>query len=557
MEQYNEVAAYMADPTPTTVLGKGRLANFQDARNANLLESSGLYLGRFEGQPIYYNGDSHLLSYGKTGSGKGRDVILANLAHIKNESLIVTDIKNGENAYASVRCRKTAHGHRCIALNPSNIAGFGTFRLNPCQNLIDIAKAGHAIDGEDREFISLFIPMTEAQEGHPDSWPSHAARRILGLRAKYLAYFRPHECNPCGLWDMVNGDNEEIEAKFQEMIDCPDETISKVARSYLTTFKKADKQWEAYKTVLDRAVAPYEPNSTFAEATKTSDFDPADLARIPTTVYAMLPTDRIAHGKQWLTLVLSTMIERISSTPGTVRTTLILDELANLPYMPIIPKTLKLLRGGGVRLWGFCQSRNSLAEVGYAKETIREFEDAAGVLQLWEVEDTQLIRDIEVWGGKTGVVVRNSNMSGGGGLNGSFATSETARPVFQAEDIRAVGYGEQLLKISGCPHIFHAERVPWFEFPLLEQHLNDPRDITNGKAAHWVPVKRKRMLALPSPPPEPAPPSPEPDDRALLDMALVENEELQAQLDKLKKKEKKRKKLAKQIRQELARNAST
>jgi len=526
-EQYNAVASYMRDPQASQVLGAGRLANINDLAAANMFSNDGLYIGAFAGRPIFYNGDRHALSYGRTRSGKGTDVILPILGTNVRESLIVTDIKDGENAYATAAARQ-ASGHKVMAMNPSNIAGIKSYRLNPCQTMIDVARSGYELAGEDQLFIEKFLPMTPKQAQADNAWALEGAREILRIRAKFLAYFRPSKCNPAELWYMVHGSADQIRMQYEEMIACGDESISRPAETYLHVFENIDRQYGAYRTGLNRAVGPYEPNSVFADETGSSDFDPADLKRDRATIYVMLPTDKIEVGAQWLTLMVSTMMERIAAATGTIRTTVVLDEMANLPYMPIIPKALKLFGGKGVRMWGFCQGRHSLLDAGYTQETIREFEDQSGFLQLWEVEDMGLTRDIEGWGGKKGVAVRNATMGGGGGKSAAFSINEVARPVLQAEDIRAIGKGQQLLKVAGCPYLIHAGRVPWYQIPSLRNRLRDPREINTG-VADWSPVRRKRVLAIPAPEPSEAT-SFEPDSDELLAMALAENDDLRDQL---------------------------
>lgn len=537
MEQYQQVAQYMRDPKASEVLGAGRLAEWDDLVAADLFRPAGLYIGEFAGHPIFYNGDRHCLSYGRTRSGKGRDVILPVLGSMKGDSFIISDIKDAENAYATAEARAVKLGHRILALNPLGISGIESARLNPCQAMIDTAKAGYEFDGEDEQFINHFLPMTPKQAQSENSWTLEGAREILKTRAKYLAYYRPSECCPGALWHMVNGSEEKIRAQYQEMIDCGDPSISEPAARYLGQFEKADKQYAGYQTGLKRAVWLYEPSSVFDLETRVSDFDPAELKREPITVFAMLPTDKIEYGAQWLTLAISTMMERIAAATGDRRTTVLLDEMANLPYMPIIPKALKLFGGKGVRLWGFCQGRHSLLDAGYNKETVREFEDQSGFLQLWEVEDTDLLKDVEAWSGKKGVATRSATMGGGGGLQGSFSVSEQARPVLQTEDIRAVGHGQQILKVAGCPYIIVAERMAWFDYPELKRILRDPREINSGVAESWRPVRRKRTLMLPPPPPPEIDEEATPSSDELLAMALAENDALREQLAELKEQE--------------------
>ena len=551
LKEYEAVANYMSNPQASEILGAGRMANIFDVANANLFDKKGLYIGACAGHPIFYNGDRHALSYGRTRSGKGRDIILPVLANNARESLIVTDIKDGENAYASATAR-TRRGHRVIALNPFNIAGMKGYRLNPCQNMLDVAQAGYEMDGEDHQFIELFLPMTEKQKQGENAWALEGARDILRIRAKYFAYYRPSMCNPAGLWHMANGGADKIRGQYQEMIDCGDPSITEPAAKYLHEFETSEKQYAGYQTGLNRAVWPYAPNTVFAEETSVSDFDPAELKRERITVFVMLPTDKIEVGSQWLTLTVSMMMERIAAATGTIRTTVILDELANLPYMPIIPKALKLFAGKGVRMWGFCQGRHSLSDAGYKQETIREFEDQSGFLQLWEVEDMALIKDIEGWSGKKGVATRGANMGGGGGLQGSFSINETARPVMQTEDIRSVGEGQQLLKVAGCPHLIHAERYPWWDIPSVENQLLSVKDIDDG-TADWKPERRKRVYALPAPPVEDEPQ--EQDDDDFIQFLTNENESLQGQIAELKDRLERRDQLAADLKDLLGGNA--
>src|SRR3546814_5310695 len=95
----------IASAQASGVLGNGRLANLHDARSSSLLNPNGLFLGALNQRLLFYNGDAPLLTYARAGTGKGRDFILPNLAHVRNRSLIVIDVKDGENCFASFEHR--------------------------------------------------------------------------------------------------------------------------------------------------------------------------------------------------------------------------------------------------------------------------------------------------------------------------------------------------------------------------------------------------------------------------------------------------------------------
>ena len=54
--------------------------NLQDAAQAGLLTGEGLYLGLLDGHELTYNGDASLLTYGRPGVGKDRDIVAQNAA---------------------------------------------------------------------------------------------------------------------------------------------------------------------------------------------------------------------------------------------------------------------------------------------------------------------------------------------------------------------------------------------------------------------------------------------------------------------------------------------
>ena len=162
-----------------------------------------------------------------------------------------------------------------------------------------------------------------------------------------------------------------------------------------------------------------------------------------------------------------------------------------------------------------------------------------------------LIKDIEGWSGKKGVTTRGANMGGGGGLQGSFSINETARPVMQTEDIRAVGEGQQLLKVAGCPHLIHAARVPWFHIPSVETRLRDVREISSGET-NWKPERRKRVHALPAPQTEPD--TPESDEDEMLAFAVAELDAKDQQIAELKERLDRRDQLAADLKDLLGGN---
>lgn len=463
---------------PSTDLGHGRLADLADASRAGLLDPRGLFLGALGGRMLFFSGDEHLLTYARTGGGKGRDLILNNLAHVRDRSLVVVDVKDGENAYASHRHRGGTLQQRCIFLNPFGLQGHPNTRVNPFQTLIDTVKAGREIDTEADEIALILIPHGKGDEGD-NGWVRKGARRLISVSAEYLARFEQDRCRIGTVWSVVNSSTGALQAFFGKMAACGKAGIAGRAAALASVFEDAPKQFEAYRAEAIDALVSFEPGKTLERSTAGHDFDFSRLKQEPCTVYLMAPSEKLGVVAPWISLVVNLIIEAIARAPGPIRTTFLLDEFPQLPPAPAIPKALRLYRGKGLNLWMFSQGRYSL-ESRWSREMVREFEDQAQILNFWAVEDQSLIKDITLWSGQR--TIRRRSISQGGGVVETAGANlgEMARPVLQAEDIRSISDRRQIVRVAGHPYLFVAERVPYFEVDPWKDQLLDVRALHRG-----------------------------------------------------------------------------
>lgn len=149
---------YMSIMGPSGQLGDGHLAERPEIERSGLFDANGLFLGAHNGRMLFFAGDGQLLTYARTGSGKGRDLILPNLAHVRDRSLIVVDVKDGENCYASIKHRAETLGQNCVTLNPFNLLGLDNTRINPLHVLVDIVADGGEIDTQAEEIAQILLP---------------------------------------------------------------------------------------------------------------------------------------------------------------------------------------------------------------------------------------------------------------------------------------------------------------------------------------------------------------------------------------------------------------
>lgn len=463
----------LENPQPSEELGAGRLGTVADAQREGMFDNSGLFLGALGGQPLFYNGDMHLLNYGMTRSGKGRDIVLPNLAHVFNRSLVVNDIKDGENAYANAEYRK-ARGHRVVAINPYGKLGATSFKLNPFQRIIDKAQRGESVTEDTLQICMSLVPPKTGK----DSWVASGAQQILATWLEWSARFRPDRCTLSNMWRFVFKDFvEDVTA----ILDCGDDGLAGFAVK-MVDLKQSQDQWSAYESELTTALWNFRPDTPLAAVTESSNFNPADMRHEKTTLYLIGDSDKLEACASWVSLTVSSIVNACAQEPGPLPVTVLIDELANLPYMAVIPKALTLYAGKGVQLWGLCQGRAALRSKGYTDHTIANFESQSGVLHMWLVTEPDLLRDIEIWNGKKTVATRGINQSGGQVASASFGVTEHARPVLQSEDIVAIGEGKQIIRTGkyGGSRLYIADRVSWFEVPRWKDALKDVREVHFG-----------------------------------------------------------------------------
>ena len=252
-----ETRAAIATAQASGVLGNGRLATLRDAQKADLLNPNGLFLGALNKRLLFYNGDAPLLTYARTGTGKGRDFVLPNLAHNRDRSLVVIDTKDAENCYASYEHRSKTLGHRCIFLNPFGLLGLLNTRINPLQTLITIVARGEHIDTEADEIAHIVIP--QSPKNKDGDWVGKGARRLLAVRMEYLAIFEPELCTLSGLWRFVNSSQADMEVSFAMMATCGLPGLEGKAAALQATAMDAPKQFEAYKSECIDALHSFEP----------------------------------------------------------------------------------------------------------------------------------------------------------------------------------------------------------------------------------------------------------------------------------------------------------
>jgi type IV secretion system protein VirD4 len=459
-------------------LGNGRLANLADIDACGLFGGDGLFLGAHQGRMLFYTGDAPIVTIAMTGSGKGRDYLLPNMAHMRGKSAIVLDLKSGENAFASAQYRQEVLGEKCIFLDAFELLPeFPSTKINPLQLLVNIAQAGKPIDTESMEIAQIILP----RGGKSDSadWVRSGALRLTSTIFDYQAHFAPDRCTFESLWRFVNASEFDTNASFALMESCGIESIQGRAASFRRIRDEAPKQYEAYTSAIADAVIPFAPGSAIARATALHEFDFAKLKQEPHVVFLIVPSEKLDATAAYISATINYAIERIAAATGPIKTVLFLDELAQLPMMRSLLRALLLYRGRGIQPWSFLQSRSALNDV-WGIENAKQFESQAAVMTMRGIDDPSLIKDIGLWSGNASILSWSASHNGAVVNSANASLSETKRPVLQAEDILGLGAQRQIIKVTNMPHLIVADCVPFYEVDPWKDALKDVRLLNTG-----------------------------------------------------------------------------
>ena len=193
------------------------------------------------------------------------------------------------------------------------------------------------------------------------------------------------------------------------------------------------------------------------------EFDFGAVKKRPTTVFIVLPPDRDTHAA-WMNLVISSAIEVISRDRTTKPVLFVLDEFANLGFLPGILRAMALSRSAGLRFHLVLQQL-SQAERIYGKgwKEIVGLSECIHTFGVWEPET---LRYLSEWAGQETVRDVSFNARAGeqfdGELDVSLGSADRARALVRPEEIRRLGRDRQLVFYRNAPP-FKAELASYLD----------------------------------------------------------------------------------------------
>ncbi len=424
---------------------------------------SGIHIG---GKHYRFWDKGHILTVAGTRGGKGTNLIIPNLlgASEYQGSWVVIDPK-GENAAITARYQRETKKN-VVVLNPWNLHGdiIGESRaFNPLDILADITSP-HLVD--DAQIIAeMIVPI---DPGERDRFFSDSARSIVTGLLLHLVTSQPKEKQHLGtLWQWVrlNGDDWRGLIADMAVSEDPDQgaIINGAANEIL-------KMIEAGERTFGSIIATVLQSTDFLKSqalqgSLVSDYDPSALSDGNTTLYIIIPADKLQSHARWLRLIVTTSLRAVIRKPKN-RVTFLLDEFAALGYLSEIETALSTYAGYNVTVWPILQSLVQLQK--FYKDNWEIFIANTAVCQFFSIRDSFTAKYFSEMMGKTTTVLYET------GLLSTGKVESTSRSLITPDELMRQSGTHIFATIAAIPPTYFRKK-PYYETPyLLERADKNP-----------------------------------------------------------------------------------
>tara|TARA_E500000305_G_scaffold108365_1_gene110614 strand:- start:13222 stop:14895 length:1674 start_codon:yes stop_codon:yes gene_type:complete len=434
--------------------GSARFANRKELKK--LQREDGLLIGRnpHTGRLLRYDGPAHLITLAPTRAGKGVGTVIPNLLAAER-SVLVIDPK-GENARIAGEARRrfgTVH-----VLDPFEVSGMLSAAYNPFDRLTP-----DSLDlGEDVASLTEALVMDPPGQVTEAHWNEEAKAILGGLIMFCVCHEDRNRRTLATVREYLTLPPEKLRALLELMQDS-DAAGGLIARAANRFLGKADREAASVLSNAQRHTH-FLDSPRIARVLSRSDFHFSDLRHRITSVFLVLPPNRMDAYSRWLRLLVSQALQEIArdaeasvrpqsgpagSQGGTQRiktpTLFLLDEFAALGRLEAVERAMGLMAGYGLQLWPILQDMSQLKDL-YG-ERAGTFIANAGVQQVFGVNDFETAKWLSQMIGQETAGFQTDSFKPGDGP--SFSNNLTGRDLLTPDEIMQLRPENQLLRVQG------------------------------------------------------------------------------------------------------------
>ena len=445
--------------------GSARFASRKELKK--LQGGDGLLIGRNPGtgRLLRYDGPAHLITLAPTRAGKGVGTVIPNLLAV-DRSVLVIDPK-GENARIAGEARRrlgTTH-----VLDPFEVSGHPSARYNPLDRLTP-----DSLDlGEDAASLTEALVMDPPGQVTEAHWNEEAKAILGGLIMFCVCHEDRDRRSLATVREYLTLPPDRLKALLELMQDS-DAAGGLIARAANRFLGKADREAASVLSNAQRHTH-FLDSPRIAKVLSRSDFHFSDLRHRITSVFLVLPPNRMDAYSRWLRLLVSQALQDIARDAEALTTTtgaqsasqrlssptlFLLDEFAALGRLEAVERAMGLMAGYGLQLWPILQDMSQLRDL-YG-DRANTFIANAGVQQVFGVNDFETAKWLsQMIGQETSRFQTDSYKPGD---SPSFSNNLTGRDLLTPDEIMQMPPNVQLLRVQGQPSAL-AQKLRYYADP--------------------------------------------------------------------------------------------
>ncbi|MBJ3764329.1 type IV secretory system conjugative DNA transfer family protein [Maribius pontilimi] len=454
----------------------------------------GLLIGRNPGtgRLLRYDGPAHLITLAPTRAGTGVGTVIPNLLAVER-SVLVIDPK-GENARIAGAARRrfgTVH-----ILDPFQVSGLPSAAYNPLDRLTP-----DSLDlGEDAASLTEALVMDPAGQVQEAHWNEEAKALLGGLIMFCVCHEENDRRSLATIREYLTLPPDRLRALL-ELMQESDAAGGLIARAANRFLGKADREAASVLSNAQRHTH-FLDSPRIARCMARSDFAFADLRHRVTSVFLVLPPNRMDAYSRWLRLLVSQALQdiardaEVSATPagatgapaalsgptgdpgasparsdapatplsatGRLKAPalFLLDEFAALGRLEAVERAMGLMAGYGLQLWPILQDMSQLRDL-YG-DRANTFIANAGVQQVFGVNDFETAKWLSQMIGQETRGYQTDSFKPGDGP--SFSNHLTGRDLLTPDEILQMPPELELLRVQGEPSAL-AQKLRYYADP--------------------------------------------------------------------------------------------
>lgn len=452
----NRTGIKLWGPRPSDSHGSARFATRKE--RAAFEGVDGLLIGRDldTGKLLRYDGPAHLLTLAPTRAGKGVGTVIPNLL-LAERSVLVIDPK-GENAKIAGEARKRFGAVHI--LDPFGVTGMSASAYNPLGRL-----DAESLDlGEDAASLAEALVMDPPGQQSEAHWNEEAKALLAGLIMFAVAHEDQDRKTLATVREYLTLPPEKFRALLELMQDsaAAGGLIARAANRFLG---KSDREAASVMSSAQRHTH-FLDSPRIVTATARSDFQFSALRHDLTSIFLVLPPNRLDAYSRWLRLLVAQALHDIArdaeaAQAGSQRlkqpALFLLDEFAALGRLEAVERAMGLMAGYGLQLWPILQDMSQLKDLYGARANT--FVANAGVLQTFGVNDFETAKWLSQMIGRETTGYQTESHKPGDAPSTSY--NVTARDLMTPDEIMQIPPHVQLLRVQGKPVII-ARKLRYF-----------------------------------------------------------------------------------------------